>query len=64
MEICAIQFSSECVHCRWLQPKKLGFERYIKSDALVEPESTGCSSGGPVAKAPFNKWKKYGWLPG
>jgi len=41
--------------------EKLGFERYIKSDALVEPESKGCASGCPGVKAPANKWERI-WL--
>ncbi|RLA35024.1 MAG: permease [Gammaproteobacteria bacterium] len=41
--------------------EKLGFERYIKSEAFAEPESKGCASGCSGAVAPVNKWKRI-WL--
>lgn len=36
--------------------EKLGFERFIKAEAYVEPKTTGCS-GGCATAAPVNKWK-------
>lgn len=40
--------------------EKLGFERYIKPEAYLEPKAKGCSSGSDCSgnKAPENKWKK------
>ncbi|WP_281558049.1 permease [Thalassomonas sp. RHCl1] len=37
--------------------EKLGFEKHIRPEAYITPESSGCSSGCSGAK-PVNKWKK------
>ncbi|BBB30420.1 permease [Neptunomonas japonica] len=41
--------------------EKLGFERFIKAEAYIEPKATGCGSvcGGKVS---VNKWKSIGYV--
>ena len=36
--------------------EKFGFEKYIKPDAYMEPESQGCGSSCAVKSIPENKW--------
>lgn len=38
--------------------EKLGFQKYVKPEAYVEPESTSCGTTCGSAKAPENKWKR------
>lgn len=38
--------------------EKLGFEKYIKAEAYIEPEAKGCSSICGGDKEPLNKWKR------
>ncbi len=38
--------------------EKFGFEKYIKAEAYMEPESIGCRSTCEGNKAPANKWKR------
>ncbi len=38
--------------------EKLGFEKYVKAEAYIEPESKGCNSTCGGNKAPVSKWKK------
>ncbi|MDN3613249.1 permease [Vibrio gallaecicus] len=38
--------------------EKLGFEKYVKESAYIEPESKGCGSSCGAKAAPVNKWKK------
>lgn len=39
--------------------EKLGFERFIKPQAYVEPQSNGCG-GQSLGMAPVNKWQRIG----
>ena len=38
--------------------EKLGFEKYVKAEAYVEPESQSCRSTCCGNQAPVNKWKR------
>ena len=38
--------------------EKLGFEKYVKSEAYIIPESKGCASSCAEQKAPISKWMK------
>lgn len=38
--------------------EKLGFEKYVKAEAYIEPEPKGCSNNCSTVKAPVSKWKK------
>ncbi|MEH6454263.1 MAG: permease [Psychromonas sp.] len=38
--------------------EKLGFEKYVKPEAYIEPEEKGCGSSCGGKKAPVNKWMK------
>jgi len=38
--------------------EKLGFDKYVKTEAYIEPESKGCNSACGGKKAPVNKWKR------
>ena len=38
--------------------EKLGFEKYVKSEAYIEPKSKNCGLTCGVKKSPVNKWKK------
>jgi len=38
--------------------EKLGFEKYVKTEAYIEPKSKGCNSACGDNKAPVNKWKR------
>jgi len=38
--------------------EKLGFEKYVKAQAYIEPEAKGCGSTCGGKKAPVNKWMK------
>lgn len=38
--------------------EKLGFERYVKPEAYIEPQAKGCSTGCSGSKPPVNKWLK------
>lgn len=38
--------------------EKLGFEKYVKPEAYLAPESKGCGSTCGANNAPVNKWKK------
>ena len=44
--------------------EKLGFEKYIKADAYIEPQSEGCNAGCSAMVKPENKWIKRGLLIG
>jgi uncharacterized membrane protein YraQ (UPF0718 family) len=37
--------------------EKLGFERFIKAEAYVEPGASGCGGGCGGTEAPINKWQ-------
>jgi uncharacterized membrane protein YraQ (UPF0718 family) len=37
--------------------EKLGFERFIKAEAYVEPRASGCGGGCGGAEAPVGKWR-------
>ena len=36
--------------------EKLGFEKYIKAEAYIEPQSEGCNAGCSAKAKPENKW--------
>ena len=38
--------------------EKLGFEKYVKTEAYIEPEARGCNSACGGNKAPVNKWQR------
>ena len=38
--------------------EKLGFEKYVKPEAYIAPESKGCGSTCGGKKAPVNKWQR------
>ncbi len=38
--------------------EKLGFEKYVKAEAYLAPESSGCGSSCGGNKTPINKWRK------
>ncbi|WP_290700856.1 permease [Amphritea sp.] len=37
--------------------EKLGFERFIKAEAYIDPKTTGCASACGGSNTPINKWK-------
>ncbi|MCP5078790.1 MAG: permease, partial [Psychromonas sp.] len=38
--------------------EKFGFEKYIKAEAYLEPQSKGCSSGCTTKSKQLSKWRK------
>ena len=38
--------------------EKLGFEKYVRSEAYIEPDAATCGTGCGGAVAPVNKWRK------
>ncbi|WP_282166779.1 permease [Shewanella japonica] len=38
--------------------EKLGFEKYVKPEAYIAPESKGCGSGCGAKSVPVSKWRK------